>query len=294
VEYDSAICEKLGGALSPQDYRDDPDFGGSDMDTPSYDGYEDGRNPTESMPDANDAHEVTPDTYDQYVGASVNVPIGNKIPTGKVTGRKRKLDGPLTGTANFNPMLDTSNYVVDFPDDRSDEYTVNIIAQNMYDRCDEEGNQFNLMDGSVGHKTDGHAFAPAEMYIKHGSNKQVRNTTIGWKLCVEWKDGTISWERLADIKGSNPVEVSEYAIGKDLQDNPACVWWVPHVLKKRHRIICSVMKRYLKRNHKFEIKIPKTWNECVRLDKESNKNLWQDAVHKEIKNIKIAFKILIG
>jgi hypothetical protein len=84
VEYDSAIRDKLGGPLSPEEYRDDPDFGGFDMDTPSYDAYdayEDERNPSESMPDADDAREETPDTYDQYVGASVNVPIGDEIRT---------------------------------------------------------------------------------------------------------------------------------------------------------------------------------------------------------------------
>jgi hypothetical protein len=45
------------------------------------------------------------------------------------------------------------------------------------------------------------------MYIKHGRKRKVRS----WNLCVEWKDGTKSWERLADIKESNPVEVTEYA-----------------------------------------------------------------------------------
>jgi hypothetical protein len=93
----------------------------------------------------------------------------------------------------------------------------------MYARCDEEGNQFNLMDGIVGHKTDYHTVTLADMYINHGSKRQVRNTTIGWHLCVEWKDGTTSRERLIDIKESNQVEVAEYAVGKALQDKPAFV-----------------------------------------------------------------------
>jgi hypothetical protein len=138
----------------------------------------------------------------------MNIPIGDEIRTGKVTGRTHEVDGTLAGTANSNPMMDTRKYVVDLPDGRSDEYTSNIITQNMYDQCDEEGNQFNLMDGIVGHKTDGQAVAPADMYIKHGSNIQVRKTIIGWYSCVEWKDGTTSWERLADINESNPVEVA--------------------------------------------------------------------------------------
>jgi hypothetical protein len=59
------------------------------------------------------------------------------------------------------------------------------------------------------------------MYSKHGSNKKVRKTTKGRNLCVEWKDGTTSWERLADLKESNPVEVDEYAATKSLLYTPA-------------------------------------------------------------------------
>jgi hypothetical protein len=54
------------------------------------------------------------------------------------------------------------------------EYTVNVIAENMYAQCDIEGRQYNLMEGIVDQKTDGHAVEPADMYIKHGINKKVR------------------------------------------------------------------------------------------------------------------------
>jgi hypothetical protein len=132
-----------------------------------------------------------------------------------------------------------------------------VIAENMYAQCDIEGRQYNLMEGIVYHKTDGHAVEPADMYIKHGSNKKVRKTTKGWNLCVEWKDGTTSWERLVDLKESNPVEVDEYAAAKNFLDTPAFVGWAPHVLKKRSRIIAAVTKRYHKRNRKFRIEVPK-------------------------------------
>jgi hypothetical protein len=140
-------------------------------------------------------------------------------------------------------MLDTRNYEIKFPDGRSDEYTANVIAENMYSQCDIEGRQFNLMEGIIDHKTDGHAIAPADMYIKHVHNKKVRKTTTGWHLCVEWKDSTKSWERLADLKKSNPVEVAEYAATKSLLHSPAFVWWAPHVLQKRTRIIAAVRVR---------------------------------------------------
>jgi hypothetical protein len=105
-------------------------------------------------------------------------------------------------------MLDTRIYEIEFPDGRSDEYTTNVISENMYAKCYIEGIQFNLMEVIVYHKTNGHAVEPADMYIKHGSNKKVRETTKGWNLCVELKDGTTSWERLTDLKESNPFEVA--------------------------------------------------------------------------------------
>jgi hypothetical protein len=113
-------------------------------------------------------------------------------------------------------------------------------------------------------------------------------------LCVEWKDGTTSWERLADLKESNPVEVAEYAATNKLHDEPAFAWWLPHVLKKRNRIIATVTKRYHKRTHKFGIKVPKTWDEAVKLDEGNGNTLWQDAIRNEMNNVRIAFKVLNG
>jgi hypothetical protein len=127
-----------------------------------------------------------------------------------------ELDGTVRGRANANPMLDTRAYEIEFPDGRIDEYTANVIAENMYSQCDIEGRQYSLMEGIIYHITDGHAVAPAEMYIKHRSNNKVTKTTKGWHLCVEWKDGTTSWERLEDLKESNPVEAAEYAATKSV------------------------------------------------------------------------------
>jgi hypothetical protein len=66
------------------------------------------------------------------------------------------------------------------------------------------------------------------------------------------------------------------------------------VLQKRTKNIAAVTKRYHKRTHKFGIEVPKNWDDCVRLDIENNNTIWQDAVRKEMKNVRIAFKILNG
>jgi hypothetical protein len=68
----------------------------------------------------------------------------------------------------------------------------------------------------------------------------------------------------------------------------------PHVQKKRTRIIAAVTKGNHKWTHKFGIEVPKSWDDCVRLDKENDNTLWQDAVSKEMNNVRISFKILNG
>jgi hypothetical protein len=215
LKFYTSVEEKLGKSMLGADFKDDPDF--ADFVTPTFEPYEDDEVPVSRMPDIDDVdddHDV--DTYDQYVGAQVRVPIGGEIRSGKVMRRKRELDGTLKGRTNENPMLDSRTYEIEFPDGYSGEYTANGIAENVYAQCDTEGNQFIIMDCIVDHKKDGHALERADMYIKQGRNKQVRKSTKGWHFCVEWKDGTTSWERLSELKESNPVEVAEYAGGKNL------------------------------------------------------------------------------
>ncbi len=172
------------------------------------------------------------------------------------------------------------------------EYTANVIAESMYAQCDTEGRQHLLLDAIIDHRKGGHAVKKADMYIQAGSNRQIRKTTKGWHLCVEWKDGTTTWEQLADLKESYPVQVAEYATARGIGDEPAFVWWVPYVLSKRDQIIAAVSKRYQKRTHKFGIRIPKDVEEAIKIDEENGNTLWQDAIAKEMGNVRVAFKIL--
>jgi hypothetical protein len=45
---------------------------------------------------------------------------------------------------------------------------------------------------------------------------------------------------------------------------------------------------------KFGIEVPKSWDDHVILDTENGNILWQDALWKEMKNVRIAFKIMNG
>ena len=108
--------------------------------------------------------------------------------------------------------------------------------------------------------------------------------TIGWDLCCQWKDGSTSWEKLSDLKESHPVLMAKYAKTLGIDHEPAFNWWVPHVLRKRDRIILLVKRqnvRYLKRTHKFGIEMPKTMTEALEIDRKTGTTFLSDAIAKE-------------
>ena len=100
---------------------------------------------------------------------------------------------------------------------------------------------------------------------------------------------------MSDLKESQPVECAEYAVSQGLMNERAFNCWVGFVIKKRVRIISIFKKRntrYLKRNEKFGIAIPKNIKEALQLDRENGNTLWADSISTEMKNFKVAFKIL--
>ena len=109
---------------------------------------------------------------------------------------------------------------------------------------------------------------------------------------LDGKDKSTSWERLTGMKESYPVEVAEYAEAVGISDKPAFSWWTTHVLIKRQRIVAAVNKRYHKMTHKCGIKVPKTVEQALALDKENGNDLWWKAMQKELSVVKVAFKIL--
>jgi hypothetical protein len=121
--------------------------------------------------------------------------------------------------------------------------------------------------------------------------RHMKKSTKGVQLCFQWKDGSTSWERLADVKESNPIETAEYAFARGIIDEPAFAWWVDYTLKKRARIISAVKKRVVKKTHKFGIRVPNNVDEAHALDKANCNTLWGDAIEKEMKNVRIAFDI---
>ena len=68
----------------------------------------------------------------------------------------------LIGKTNPNPLLDTSEYEVQFEDGSVERYHANVIAENIYARVDSEGNTQYMLDEIIDHKSDDTALKQSE------------------------------------------------------------------------------------------------------------------------------------
>jgi hypothetical protein len=280
----------LGTAMTDDESKDSGDSHDPSHITPTYETYaDDDRGEEPSMPEGDT---YTIDAFDKYIGAQLELPLHDAMASATVVGRKIDTSGNPVGRSNHNPLLDTRVYEVAFPDGSTDEYAANIIAENMYSQVDEEGRQFNIIDELVDHRMGHDALHPDDAFdVLHGKQHPKR-TTKGWQLCVKWRDGTTSWEHLKDLKEANPVETAEYAASHSLSSLPAFSWWVPYTLKKRDRIISAVKARFIKKDFKYGIRVPSTIAEALRFDKENGDHVWEQSCEKEMKNVRVAFRIL--
>jgi hypothetical protein len=81
---------------------------------------------------------------------------------------------------------------------------------------------------------------------------------------------SISWEKLKDLKASNPGKIAKYAVANRLVEEPAFKWWVPNVLRRRNRIISKVKSRccWQTTQPQFGIRlVPKAVAEALEIDK---------------------------
>jgi hypothetical protein len=123
---------------------------------------------------------------------------------GQVTRRKRDHQGRPIGIRNSNPLLDTREYEVTFPDGGSSSYLANTIAENLYSQVDQEGRSFTLLSEIVDHMCN------------NSETDQSQHTTKGWKFLVAWKDGSTSYVPLREMKNSYPLETVDYAVGNGI------------------------------------------------------------------------------
>ena len=236
------------------------------------------------------------DTYDQFLGAEVALPDSTgRTAMARVMKRVKDNDGVGVGVATTNPLTNTALYEVEFSDGHVEELQYNIIAENMISQVDSEGHHYQLLAEISDHRSNHLALTKKNGFIKSkNGNLHPKKTTRGWSIEVEWKDGTVSWVPLKDLKASNPVELAEYAVANNIDDEPAFKWWAKDTLRKRDRIISKVKTKYWRTTHKFGIEVPKSVDEAYAIDRRTGTTFWTDAINKEMKNVRVAFEALEG
>ena len=227
------------------------------------------------MKDADETFD--PGSYDQYINMELNVDTGkHEHPQfAKVTKRLRDHRGNPIGTANEQPFLDTRMYEVEYADGSKQAMSAKLIAENMFASVDEEGRRHVILDAIVGYRRTNKAVTMKNAFItsKNGVKRR-KETTKGYQICVQWKDGSTTWNTMKDIKDSYPVQLAEFAFENGIHKEPAFAWWVPYVLKKKGRIISKIKSKYWIRTHKYGIRIPKSVKEALEIDEQNKNTLW--------------------
>ena len=175
---------------------------------------------------------------------------------------------------------------------QSNHYQQITLPKNLFAQVDQDGNRQVLLDEIIDYCTTGKEVKQQDAFITtRTSTKRRHETTIGWDLLVQWKDGSTNWIALKDLKESYPVQVAEYSVGARILMELAFAWWVPYTLKKRNQIIAKVKSKYWIQTHKFGVWIPKSVQEAKELDHQNGNNLWWEAICKEMKNVRPAFEV---
>ena len=104
--------------------------------------------------------------------------------------------------------------------------------------------------------------------VSDNGRKTLKMTVVFWKLQVEWKYGSIKWLYIKDLKSSYPLELTEYMVVKNINEDPEFNWWVKDALRTCDRILSRMercvfssaamgqggsKKKYLCATHKFGI-----------------------------------------
>jgi len=286
------IAQKIGDSLEEDEVDESARATLPTIPEQLFDTGDDVPEPMESDASRPEEDDYSPEAFDEYLTAEVLLPRGGETARAVVMKRLVDPDGKPVGSRHSNPMLDTRQYEVEFPDGSRDSFTANMIAENLFSQVDEEGKSFAVMDSIVDHRKTDKALSRREGYTidKRTGAKRKRHTTAGWEFQVEWRDGSTTWVPLKDLKESNPVEVAEYAVVNGLTEEPAFAWWANWTLRKRDRILKKVKSRYWKRTHKFGVELPKSVEQALEIDRRTNTDFWRKAIEKEMKNVMPAFE----
>ena len=119
-----------------------------------------------------------------------------------------RYDYTSTGGGNYNGIHDKPLYEVEHPDVITYQLSADIIAENIMSQVDSESHHYQLITEVTDQKKGDSAISKVGVFIKSISgNLQLKRTTCGWRILVEWKYGSVYWVPLNYLKQSNPVDL---------------------------------------------------------------------------------------
>ena len=148
-----------------------------------YVGYKDDPNIPEDHINGENKTVFEAPLADLLIHSEAHLPQGNELRAAKVIRRATDEDGQIIGTYHDNPLLNTLQYEVEFPDREIREYSANLIAENIYAQVDAHGHAHTLLDSIIAYDKDANALSHKDEYFTtNQGTRRRRKTTTGWNL----------------------------------------------------------------------------------------------------------------
>jgi hypothetical protein len=130
--------------------------------------------------------------YDKLLNVEVQMKVGYGIYKGLVTGRAIGPDGQLIGSYDKDPSKTKMVNEVEFQDGEVNEYSANIIAENMLNQVDQEPFFITIFKGILEYKKDKNAaMSKIDAFsVDKIGRRQRKKSTKGLKLLVEGQGDT--------------------------------------------------------------------------------------------------------
>ena len=88
------------------------------------------------------------------------------------------------------------------------------------------------------------------------------------------------------------MKVAEHANSRNVDNEVAFNWWVPHVLKEREVITSQMTSRIRRTIHKYGIEVPTSLKYAADIDSKNKNTYWRDEIAKEISSTGVSFDTL--
>jgi hypothetical protein len=120
------------------------------------------------------------------------------------------------------------------------------------------------------------------------SDKRYKGST--YNVLVQWEDGSETYEPLTLIIKDDPVTCARYALDQDLLEVPG--WKQLKRIATREKLLKRMLKQSRLQSqrrsirYKFGVQVPRTYKEALELDAKNGNTFWQEAVTREMDQIK--------